>query len=778
MTHNRTLMNPTMALWRTKYDWQYTAERSNLSSLSLVNGAYLPRGKMLGGSSGINQMAYVRGNRRDYDQLERLGIEGWSWDEVLPYFIKSENNRADEVLNAYGGGYHGVGGYQSVNFKPESVPYDLMLMTAYKEAGYKQLIDFNAVEHIGYGRFQYTIEGATRASSAKAFLNPVKHRKNLHVIKNAFVTSLHFDSTDKVRGVNMVVQDKYEMRALAKKEVVLSAGAFNTPQILMLSGIGRSEQLDELNIPNKAELSLPGFQDSLWHTEYDWQYTAERSNVSSLSIVDGAYLPRGKMLGGSSSMNQMFYVRGNSRDYDQWEQLGNEGWSWDDVLPYFIKSENNKAPEVVNAYGGKYHGEEGYQSVDFMPESLPYDSILIEAYQEAGFKRLIDFNAVEHIGYGWMQYTIEGATRASSAKSFLNPVKHRENLHVIKNAFVTSLHYDSNNTVRGVNMIVQQKFEMLVLAKKEVILSAGAINTPHILMLSGIGRSEQLDKLNIPLKKELNVGNNLQDHVYIPLFFGLDRSISNDEDLSSRTLINLFDYTFFNRSQLIVMDKIRNVMGFANTKSKVEKFPDVQYFSLFFAKGDLTALQFFEIHKYESYITESMRNYVEKQDVAGVLIAGLTPKSRGSLKIVSTNPYDHLALETGFFSASEDIVPIIKGIRDQQRLFNTPTFKRYQANIIKLDIPDCDLITFDTDQYWECYVRHMSTTTYHPSGTAKMSPRSDPDAVVDSQLRVQGIRGLRVIDASIFPLIPSGNTHAPTMMVAEKGSDMIKQFYI
>ncbi|XP_055613216.1 glucose dehydrogenase [FAD, quinone]-like [Uranotaenia lowii] len=484
------------------------------------------------------------------------------------------------------------------------------------------------------------------------------------------------------------------------------------------------------------------------------------------------------MLGGSGAINQMVYFRGNRQDYDQWEQLGNEGWNWDEVLPYFIKSENNKAAEVVNAYGGRYHGVGGYQSVDFMLESLPYDSLIMEAYKEAGYKQLIDFNAGEHIGYGLMQYVLEGATRASSAKSYLNPVKDRKNLHVIKNAFVTSLSFSSSNTVRGVNLIVQGKYQMQALAKKEVILSAGVFNSPHILMLSGIGRKEQLNKLNIPVKVDLNVGSNLQDHVFVPIFFGLNRSVSGFEDLSRSAIYRLFEYTFDNKSQLIEFTKLRNVLGLENTENSTGEFPDVQYYNIHFSKGNFTALKVFNIHSYEPYLANSMRKYIAEQDVAGVYISELNPKSRGTLKIVSTNPNDHLTVDTGFFSEPDDITPFIKGIRKQQILFNTPTFKNYQAIIIKLDIPDCDKFTFDSDQYWECYVKHTSSSTYHPTSTAKMGPKSDSDAVVDSQLRVHGVKGLRVIDASIFPVIPSGNTHAPTMMVAEKGSDMIKQFYI
>ncbi|XP_055613218.1 glucose dehydrogenase [FAD, quinone]-like [Uranotaenia lowii] len=469
------------------------------------------------------------------------------------------------------------------------------------------------------------------------------------------------------------------------------------------------------------------------------------------------------MLGGSSAINHMIYIRGNP---------------WEEVLPYFIKSENNRSPKVANAYGGRYHGVGGYQSVDFMPESLPYDSILMKAYKESGYSQLVDFNAVEHIGYGRAQFIIEGATRASSAKSFLKPVKNRKNLHIIKNAFVTSLLFDSDNTVRGVNLKIQGKHVMQAITRKEVVLSAGAFNTPHILMLSGIGTRKQLDVLNIPLKAELSVGKNFQDHVFVPLFYGLNQPISNYYKLLIRTIFKAVRYIFNDRDQLIVLDRLRNVLAFENTKNHSAEFPDVQYYSAYFPKGDFTAFKFFKIHNYEPYITDSFRKHLAKQDIAGVFISALIPKSRGMIKIVSTNPSDHLWLDTGFFSEPEDLTTFIRAIRNQQLLFNSPIFKKYKADIIKLDIPGCAKHTFDSDQYWHCYVRHMSTSTYHPSGTAKVGPKTDPDAVVDSQLRVHGIKGLRVIDASIFPIIPSGNTHAPTMMVAEKGSDMIKQFYL
>nr|XP_019541417.2 glucose dehydrogenase [FAD, quinone]-like [Aedes albopictus] len=521
-----------------------------------------------------------------------------------------------------------------------------------------------------------------------------------------------------------------------------------------------------------------GLQSSMIRTAVDWQYTAVRANDSSLSSVNGTYWPRGKMLGGSSSINGMMYVRGNQDDYNEWERLGNPGWSWNDVLKYFIKSEDNRSPEVIGSYGGKYHGMGGYLSVEHYGEKNAYSEILRQATIEAGYKQLLDLNGEEHIGYGRVQLTAEGATRASTAKAFLSSIQYRKNLHIIKNAFVVSLHYGSGNVVRGVNMIVDNQYSLRATASKEVILSAGAINTPQLMMLSGIGRREDLAPFNIPIRSELDVGGNLQDHVFIPIFFGIGKRLSNITKIRREVLLDLFDFTLRDRATFIYLNRFDDIMGFANTENSDAKFPNVQFANQFIPRNDTEALGYYTGIGYKQNILDSIRTHIQKQDVGIVWIICIDPKSRGQIRIKSANPYNHPKIETGYFKDPKDLNVLREGIRMQQNLFNMPVFQNYETNMLKIAIPECDVWEYNSDDFWECYIRHMSTTIYHASGTAKMGPWNDPGAVVDSQLKVYGIERLRVIDASVMPTVTSGNTNAPTIMIAEKGSDMIKNAYL
>ncbi|XP_055613210.1 glucose dehydrogenase [FAD, quinone]-like isoform X1 [Uranotaenia lowii] len=520
------------------------------------------------------------------------------------------------------------------------------------------------------------------------------------------------------------------------------------------------------------ESEIVGLQDSLVGSNYDWQYIAERSTRSSLSIVNGTHWPRGKVLGGSSTINDMVYIRGNRFDYNEWKAMGNQGWGWDDVLPYFLKSEDNKVPEVVNAYGGRFHNVGGYQSVDTYPDLMPFNRVVQEAWREAGYQELIDLNAIEHIGFAQMQQTIDGITTANAAKAFLTPIRNRPNLHVIKNAFATSLHMYGKE-VRGVNMVVQGT-QLQALAKKEVILSAGSINTPQLLMLSGIGRSEDLVPHKILVRKELNVGRNLQDHVQVPIFFGLGKQTSDIVKTRWETLMNLFDFTFRNRSQPFGQTGLLGTMGMLNTQSDTEQSPNVQFVNVFIAKDNYDELQTYYDAGYNENVLSSLASHIQSQDVAAVLTVGLNPKSRGRLGLKSTDPFEHVWIETGYFNVLDDVNVIIDGIRIQQRLFRTSALSNYSPKLLKINIPECDFTEFDSDEYWACYVMHMSTTLYHPVGTAKMGPSTDPEAVVDPELKVYGIKRLRVVDASIVPVIVSGNTNAPVLMLAEKGADLIK----
>ncbi|XP_062559071.1 glucose dehydrogenase [FAD, quinone]-like [Armigeres subalbatus] len=512
-------------------------------------------------------------------------------------------------------------------------------------------------------------------------------------------------------------------------------------------------------------------------TDVDWKYTTEPANDSGLSTVSGTYWPRGKMLGGSSALNGMMYIRGNRDDYDEWERLGNPGWGWNDVLKYFIKSEDNGNLEVIGSYGGKYHGVGGYQSVEYYGEPTVFNDILKQASMEAGFKQLLDFNGEEHIGYGRAQRTVEGATRCSTAKGFLNPIQNRKNLHIIKNAFVTSLYFESGTVVRGVNMIINNQYILRAIASKEVILSAGTVNTPHILMLSGIGRQEDLEPFGIPVRVELDVGKNLQDHVFVPVLFGIGKPLTDITEIRRETLVKLFDYTLRNRSAYID-DRLCDIMGFVNTKDSKAQFPNTQFMYLFIPREDFDTLDFFSGMGFNNNVLNSIRELIRKQDISATWVTNIDPKSRGRIRIKSSNPFHHPSITTGYFSNREDLITIREGIRIQQHLFNTAAFGRVQARLLNIDIPECKTWEYDSDDFWDCYIQHMSTTLYHPVGTAKMGPWSDPEAVVDPDLKVYGIERLRIVDASVMPTVTSGNTNAPTVMIAEKASDIIKKTYL
>ncbi|GAB0089497.1 hypothetical protein DMENIID0001_040510 [Sergentomyia squamirostris] len=322
------------------------------------------------------------------------------------------------------------------------------------------------------------------------------------------------------------------------------------------------------------EAEIPALSGTLQMTKYDWNYYVEKSDKASLSLPKGCYWPRGKMLGGSSSHNAMSYIRGNQRDYDHWEDLGNERWSWKEVLEYFKKFEGNKNDEVADLYGGKFHNKNGPITVEFFSPSDLWKVMFFEAAKELGYEYLVDFNAKDHIGFGLMQKTVCNNRRMSTAKAFLFPAKNRSNLHVVKNAHVLNLEFDDKNKVTGVKINLANKKNLFVEARKEVIMSAGSINTPQILMLSGIGPKYHLQEQGIPLIKDAAVGLNLQDHINIPIFLKITNFNEPPlpKDAAGRAI---FSYLLENSGPL-TSNGIADVLGFVNTNND-SPFPDTEY---------------------------------------------------------------------------------------------------------------------------------------------------------------------------------------------------------
>lgn len=520
-------------------------------------------------------------------------------------------------------------------------------------------------------------------------------------------------------------------------------------------------------------MQVPNLVLHLQKTDIDWAYYTEKSEKASLGLPKGSFWPRGKVLGGSSAINAMLYLRGNRRDYNNWEELGNPGWGWKSVLKYFKKSEDNKLDHLFEMHGEKFHGKGGPLKINrywSMDEDMKY--VIIDALQERGHQEIWDFNGEEHIGWATVAGTLDKGSRASSARAFLSPIKDRPNLHVIKHAHVTKLVFKGNtNEVTGVKFTVNGK-ELTATAKKETVLSAGSLNTPQLMMLSGIGPKAHLESLKIPLKADLKVGHNLQDHVIVPYFVSFYRQKKKPirpEDAVS-ALYSYFMHGLGPVAGLGTTDYI----GFVNSQNNSDPFPDLQFHNFYFRNGGDHFEHFLNDVGFNEEIEGSLRGAFSEGNVLVYYVTLLKQEVPGKVELHNTDPMHQPKITTNYLEAEEEVEKALRGIRMLQTLKGTQTYTGAEAEEIHVKITECDAFKYDSDEYWHCYIRYMSTTLYHPVGTAKMGPDSDPEAVLTPELKVRNVKNLRVVDASIMPQIVSANTNAATVMVGEKGSDLIK----
>ncbi|XP_045497464.1 glucose dehydrogenase [FAD, quinone]-like [Colias croceus] len=524
------------------------------------------------------------------------------------------------------------------------------------------------------------------------------------------------------------------------------------------------------------ESSIPNLDVTLLETKYDWNYYTEHIAPSECGGSKRKIpWPRGKMLGGCSSINGMIYIRGRPDDYQKWVEAGNPSWNWNNVTKYFRKAESLQSKRLLNDHlSNEIYGHHGPLIIDnYNSTYRKYTNCVLNAFDELGVRKVNDINTVLDVqgkGYaGIYTATVSSGRRQSTYETYLKSVRGRENLKIITNALVNRILINDSSVAYGVEVEINGKI-MTYLASKEVIVSTGTINTPKLLMLSGIGPQKHLTSKGILCRKDLPVGQNLQDHNMVPIFIYGDEPGTLDE--AQRRY-----------------EEIRYLVDGSGYLGQVS-FSDI---TAFFSRYDNMSMPEFQSHfvllfknttqnsnkRFMSYSRSVQRSIIEfnsKKAMYLFTVHLLHPFSKGSIYLNTSHPNYDPIIDANYFNDPRDLQAIADSIHMLTKIINSQYFRSINAFVHKINLPECEEFDFQSDPYWKCYANSMLLTLYHPVGTAKMGP--DPsDSVVDNYLRVHGVRGLRVIDASVMPGLTSGNTNGPTIMIGEMGADMIKADY-
>ena len=528
--------------------------------------------------------------------------------------------------------------------------------------------------------------------------------------------------------------------------IVVGAGSAGCVLAARLSEDPRNQVLLlEAGPPDRSPwIHLPiGYGKTMWSPVYNWKFETDPDpNMNGRRI----YWPRGKTLGGSSSINGLIYIRGQAEDYDHWAELGNEGWSFEDVLPYFIKSEGNERGD------SQFHGGKGPLLVSDIGAKHELIEAFIAGAVENGVPRTNDFNGATQEGAGYYQLTTRNGLRCSTAKGYLTEAKRRPNLHIETDAQATGLVMRGKRVV-GVNY-VQHGQQKTAMAGGEVVLSAGAIQSPQLLQLSGIGPRALLEGLGVPVAHDLpGVGENLQDHLQIRLSYECTKPITTNDQLNTlfgQAKLGL-EWLIHRSGPLAVginqggcfMHALRDEQG-----KPVTKTPDIQ-FHVSTLSADMAGGK---VHPYSGFTMS---------------VCQLRPESRGYVRIRSRDALQPPSMQPNYLDTDLDRRTNVAAVRAARAIAQSQAMAPY----VKREVKPGPSAQSDEELLEFC--RNNGATIFHPSGTCRMG--RDAMAVVDSRLRVHGVKGIRVVDCSVMPTLVSGNTNAPVVMMAEKAADMIRE---